>query len=79
MIAIKLTPRQVKELQPLQALVGEAWENSMVKDRRGAIIAQVWPDQGRMECSFISHGKIKELRKKWERFRKAFVKSMKEA
>ena len=61
MITIKLTAKQIKELQPLQKKAAKAYASGF-GDNRGIIIAQVWPDRGNFTAHFYEHEKAKKIK-----------------
>ena len=56
-ITITLTDEQVKELEPLQDRVDAAYFDS----NKGAIMAQVMPCDGVMECCFVTNYEVKKM------------------
>ena len=58
-IEIKLTEDQIKQLDPLEDLVLEAYGNNM----RGAIMAQVSPGYGIIYCVFCTHDEVLKMYK----------------
>ena len=54
---IRLTDEQIVELNDLQEQVDRAW----IDDTPGAIMAQVYPEEGRMSCSFVPNDQVKKM------------------
>jgi hypothetical protein len=75
-VTLKLTPKQLKQLEPLYEKVLEGYHASDLPtdDHRGMIIAQVWPDRKKIKCNFVSHEQTIRLNKEAKRFSNALEK-----